>query len=181
MGIDIRLPNINDPTEKGQLVQIKSYLRQLAEQLQWAMQNIDTSNNTVIVNPISRSASVSSGAGTKEVDVVVAEGSEGIWYYRKWLSGRAECWGRIRASLNISTQWGSVYYDSVEGTAFPSGLFKSAPMCQVTPEYGGSMQVAWMAVGGKATQSATPGVWFCRPTTGEASIDILYYAMGDWK
>lgn len=115
------------------------------------------------------------------VDVVIKEGSEGIWYYRKWLSGRAECWGRVRASLNISNQWGSVYYDSVEGTAFPSGLFKSAPMCQVTPEYGGSMQVAWMAVGGKASQGAAPGVWFCRPTTSEASIDILYYAMGDWK
>lgn len=41
MGIDIRLPNINAPTEAGQLIQIKSYLYQLVEQLKWAMENIE--------------------------------------------------------------------------------------------------------------------------------------------
>lgn len=43
MGYDIRLPNINAPTEKGQLVQLKSYIYQLAEQLQYALNNIDSS------------------------------------------------------------------------------------------------------------------------------------------
>lgn len=51
MPVDIRLPQINDPTEKGQLQQIRSYLYQLAEQLQWALNNADTSNGTVIVSP----------------------------------------------------------------------------------------------------------------------------------
>lgn len=53
MGIDIRLPNINAKTEAEQ--QIKSYLIQMAEQLNWALKNIDTSNNTVVVNPTARS------------------------------------------------------------------------------------------------------------------------------
>jgi hypothetical protein len=53
MGIDIRLPNINAKTEAEQ--QIKSYLIQLAEQLQWALKNIDTSNNTVVVSPTPKS------------------------------------------------------------------------------------------------------------------------------
>lgn len=53
MGIDIRLPNINAKTEAEQ--QIKSYLIQLAEQLQWALKNVDTSNNTVVVSPTPRS------------------------------------------------------------------------------------------------------------------------------
>lgn len=53
MSVDIRLPNINAKTEAEQ--QIKSYLIQLAEQLQWALKNIDTSNNTTIVNPTPRS------------------------------------------------------------------------------------------------------------------------------
>ena len=55
MGIDIRLPNITASTEREQLVQIKSYLIQLAEQLQWALQNVDTSNNTVVVTPTPKS------------------------------------------------------------------------------------------------------------------------------
>ena len=40
--IDIRLPNITAATEKGQLEQIRSYLYQFAEQLNWALSNIDT-------------------------------------------------------------------------------------------------------------------------------------------
>ena len=60
MGIDIRLPNITASTEREQLVQMKSYLFQLAEQLQWALQNVDTSNNTVAVSPTPKSLPSSS-------------------------------------------------------------------------------------------------------------------------
>ena len=57
MGIDIRLPSITAATEREQLQQMKSYLFQLAEQLQWALQNVDTSNNTVVVAPTAKSLS----------------------------------------------------------------------------------------------------------------------------
>ena len=40
--IDIRLPNITATTEKGQLEQIRSYLYQFAQQLNWALGNIDS-------------------------------------------------------------------------------------------------------------------------------------------
>ena len=46
MSIEIRLPNITGITEKEQLAQVKSYLYQLAQQLQWAMGYMGTSNNT---------------------------------------------------------------------------------------------------------------------------------------
>lgn len=45
--INIRLPNINATTEKGQLEQIRSYLYQFAEQLNWALENIDTKADSV--------------------------------------------------------------------------------------------------------------------------------------
>lgn len=61
--IDIRLPNITGSTEREQLVQMKSYLHQLAEQLQWALQNVDTNNNTAVVAPTAKSlAPVASGS-----------------------------------------------------------------------------------------------------------------------
>lgn len=44
MSIEIRLPNITGTTEKEQLSQVKSYLYQLAQQLQWAIGYIGTSN-----------------------------------------------------------------------------------------------------------------------------------------
>lgn len=39
--INLRLPNITAQNEKGQLEQIRSYLYQFAEQLNWALNNID--------------------------------------------------------------------------------------------------------------------------------------------
>lgn len=55
MGIDIRLPQITGATEKEQLAQVKSYLYQFAEQLQWALQNVNTSDSSVIVQETAKS------------------------------------------------------------------------------------------------------------------------------
>lgn len=44
MGLDLRLPNITASTEREQLRQIKSYLYQLAQQLQWALNTVDVSS-----------------------------------------------------------------------------------------------------------------------------------------
>lgn len=41
MNIDIRFPNITAPTEAGKLQQMQSYMHQLVEQLNWALNNID--------------------------------------------------------------------------------------------------------------------------------------------
>ena len=60
MGIDLRLPNITGPTERERLSQIQSYLFQMVEQLNWALQNVDTSNATV-VNPTPKSLMPSVG------------------------------------------------------------------------------------------------------------------------
>lgn len=50
MSIDIRLPNINGKSDREQLVQIRSYLYQLAEQLQFALNTLETSKGNVIVS-----------------------------------------------------------------------------------------------------------------------------------
>ena len=49
--IDIRLPNITATTEAGKLQQMHSYLYQLAEQLNWALNNIDSISATPTVKP----------------------------------------------------------------------------------------------------------------------------------
>jgi hypothetical protein len=119
--------------------------------------------------------------GEHDIDVVIEDGSDDIWYYRKWLSGRVECWGRRSVSVDITTPWGSIYYGTVEAYAFPSGLFTDAPMCQITAEFGTTMQAAWTAISGKATEDSAPSVMFCRPMMETAGFDILYYAIGNGK
>lgn len=42
MSLDIRLPNITASTEAGKLQQMQSYMYQLVEQLNWALNNIDS-------------------------------------------------------------------------------------------------------------------------------------------
>ena len=51
MSVDIRLPNITATTEAGKLQQMHSYLYQLAEQLNWALNNIDSISATPTVKP----------------------------------------------------------------------------------------------------------------------------------
>ena len=50
MSLDIRFPNITAKDEAGQLTQVKSYLHQLVEQLNWALNSIETGSNTQVVD-----------------------------------------------------------------------------------------------------------------------------------
>lgn len=49
MSIEIRLPNITAKDEAGQLLQVRSYLHQLAEQLNWAMKTIEPGNSDSVM------------------------------------------------------------------------------------------------------------------------------------
>lgn len=53
--IDIRLPSITAGSEAGQLAQIRSYLHQFAEQLQWALTSMETSIDTKLQDTIASS------------------------------------------------------------------------------------------------------------------------------
>lgn len=55
MGIDLRFPNITAPTAEGQMAQMQSYMHQLVQQLNWALNTIGdaesgNSSNVVINN-----------------------------------------------------------------------------------------------------------------------------------
>ena len=77
MAVEIRLPNITGKTEKEQLLQLKSYLYQLSEQLQWAFDNIETTggsgNGSYVVNQAPRAYTPSSGSSGGGTGVNFAE------------------------------------------------------------------------------------------------------------
>lgn len=70
------------------------------------------------------------GSGTAPVaDYVVEQGTSGIWTYRKWNSGIAECW--TTSTLNTTgTFWANVMggHGFYVNYNFPSGLFSSNPV-----------------------------------------------------
>ncbi len=58
---NIRLPNITAATEREQLLQVKSYLHQLAQELNWALSSIESGNSKATTNK-----TASGNAVTKE-------------------------------------------------------------------------------------------------------------------
>lgn len=64
MSFDIQLPNISAQTEKGKIEQIRSYLHQLAEQLKWALNTIETGSNANVFQQGGQSRENGSQVGT---------------------------------------------------------------------------------------------------------------------
>lgn len=64
-------------------------------------------------------------------DYVVEKGTSGIWTYRKWNSGIAECWGVQDATATSVTQFGNIYYFNTE-VKFPANLFTGGLNIQAT-------------------------------------------------
>ena len=73
--------------------------------------------------------STSSSGGGGGVAYIIEEGTEGIWTWRKWSDGVAECWGeQTFTTITTPTQWGALYYNTLASVlTFPNGLFTAAP------------------------------------------------------
>ena len=100
MAYTVSLPKIDGLTEKEQIKQIRSYLYQQAEQLGWALNNLE-SNSTVVYN---MPKSLASGEKAT-ADYVTEQGKSGGWSYRKWRGGGFEAYGTFEvtpASYEIS-------------------------------------------------------------------------------
>ena len=54
-------------------------------------------------------AKIFGGGGTESEDFIVEEGSSANWYYRKWDSGFAECWGKHQVKISNYTTVNGFY------------------------------------------------------------------------
>lgn len=113
-------------------------------------------------------------------DYVVEQGISGIWTYRKWNSGIAECWGRYSASTAISTAWGSIYYGGVSLPNYPFS-FTALPSRHATLDTPGGL--AWIVPNSTNTTVSNPGGMFVFSAGSNASVgcNISVYAIGRWK
>ena len=68
MSINIRFPNITGNTEAEQLTQVKSYLHQLAEQLNWALSTIESGNGSANASAVATAQK--GGAGNAQENEV---------------------------------------------------------------------------------------------------------------
>lgn len=131
---------------------------------------------------ISNNISSNSSGSSSGVATVIETGTSGIWTYRKWSDGTAECWGDWNRTVSSWSSWGSLYYANpynVQET-YPAGLFTSPPI--VTAQITTSSQDMWLAHTNAASGSATktPTFFATRGTNGSntATFTISIYAIG---
>ena len=115
MAYHIELPQINGLSEKEQLSELNKYLYRQAEQLQWALNDLEgakTGSNNVSKSP----QSTQSASGIFEAyaamlgDYVIEVGtSEGGWHYKKWSKGTYEMFGRFEVTPTSSEKGESLY------------------------------------------------------------------------
>ena len=118
-------------------------------------------------------------------DFVVEEGSGGIWHWRKWNSGLAECWGVSTITTDIKASFGSGYLCS-NGTSavalaayFPTGLFTSVNYTNTTCNVAGKIL---LTTGSDYTKDKMNYYIWCPNTsyTG-VSVKVNFTATGRWK
>lgn len=110
-------------------------------------------------------------------DFVIEQGVSGIWSYRKWANGDAECWGRkSMGTVSCTIEYYGTYYGESSATSFPSGLFKESPTCQCTVE----SQYVW-ATHDPPTASEFPKIYLYAPTSGKHSVSASLHARGKWR
>lgn len=119
-------------------------------------------------------------------DYVVEQGTSGIWTYRKWASGIAECWGvQTGLTAKITTQWGSsgLYYNSGDGKAadFPFA-FAAKPAVTVNVENGSGVSLIVMTNGSGGSTTKAPAVQLCRAGSASRVAYTLHWnVVGRWK
>ena len=118
--------------------------------------------------------------------MVIEQGTSGIWTYRKWSDGTAECWGRGMVNGTWSA-WGNVYY--LESPfAFPF-TFASAPVVQAwAPSMSTINLNSVMSVGSYSARDESYQRFGCnlaliRPSAGTNNADyaVHIYVIGKWK
>lgn len=105
MSMHIRPPGFTGRTEQERLLQVKSYLYQLAEQLNWIFAQLG-------------------------VEYVTERGASGGWSWRKWNSGVCEVWGSHVFTAKVEGEdFGSLHRTESFTAQLPFGMKETVISC----------------------------------------------------
>lgn len=113
-----------------------------------------------------------------EADYVVEQGTSGIWTYRKWSSGIAECWGKGTKTLSHYSTAGG-FYGYYTDFALPSGLFTSITAHVYTSTVGNGFAMSAGGMGASTTTSIR--VYALSSISGSRSCAFDMMVKGRWK
>ena len=109
-------------------------------------------------------------------DYVLEQGTSGIWTYRKWASGAAECWGQPSKSVASSGTFLGAYAFSTY-FSLPTGLFASVAEANVNPKLGNGYAIpAYINL-----TNASIGVDALANNSGTQTFSAHISVKGKWK
>ena len=133
-------------------------------------------NITLTPSASGDSVTIEAVSGSAPADYVIEVGTSGMWTFRKWYSGIAECWGTSTLASGAFTKADSIYFRTTGRLALPTDLFVSDPIINVTVKhisiamsglnYSNSSQVDATA----SSQNATA-----------RDVTLYYQVIGRWK
>lgn len=116
-----------------------------------------------------------------ETDMIVEQGTDGDWTYRKWSSGFYECWGRFtETQIDIDAPWGNGYcvkLGSVDN--FPI-TFRSVPFVNITVQVtNGNGNGAYK----NNTSTTNVGTIYIISSASATNVTAVtnVYAVGKWR
>lgn len=121
-------------------------------------------------------------SGSSVMDFVVEQGTSGIWTYRKWSSGIAECWCAVADTVTYEGEAFGGYLYHTGDYSYPFN-FISAP----TVSYNATFTSGYNAIIGDSGSMGTSGfgrIKILSNYNGDlqgASVIVRIHAMGRWK
>ena len=112
-------------------------------------------------------------------DYIAEQGTSGIWTYRKWNSGIAECWGTHTETLTLSTVSSTGLYGAGSSYVnYPSGLFIEEPNTNFSGRVG-----TGYCLTGTLYQASKDSMkcWVTSQVSGSQSCVFFIRAIGKWK
>lgn len=115
----------------------------------------------------------------KKSDFVVEYGTSGIWSYRKWNSGFAECWGRTNKTINAAAlNYANFYYSESQEQPFP---FEFTEVSYYSANGGSQSTINFVRTFGGTNNYIRYIVICLDPNQTSVSVNIDFYACGKWK
>lgn len=112
-------------------------------------------------------------------DAIVEQGTSGIWTYRKWKSGVAECWGIYSGSITSRTAnapYNSSVFD-IGVVNYPTDFFADIPNVNVNTRIGSFYNLTSYA----NSYQNNVSISITSNATGTQTVYAYIYAKGKWK
>lgn len=134
MSVSLRKPSITANTPQEQIAQLRSYLYQLTNELEYALehygsQSADTAKSNSDIESIAAAVRSALHLGNEIISDYICEQSvSDIWTWRKWSSGIAECFASANIESGIWSGEVTPYFAAPNAILLPDMFLTDSPL-----------------------------------------------------